>query len=53
MFQVKWSALSGLLLPSAYATVHRPENVASVHARHFAQYLNLAEVLVDPRNAKR
>ncbi len=43
MFHVKSSALASLffLLPSACPASHCPGNVASVHARHLAQYLNL------------
>jgi Aspartyl protease len=43
MFNVKWSALASFffLLPSACLASHCPGNVASVHARHLAQYLNL------------
>jgi hypothetical protein len=49
MFHAKWSALASLflLLPSAYAAAHCPGNVASVHARHLAQYLNIVEVAVN------
>ncbi len=47
MFHVKWSALASFfLLPSAYAA-HCPGNVASVHARHVAQYLNIVAVSVN------
>ena len=49
MFNVKWSALASffLLLPSAHAAPHCPGNVASVHARHVAQYLNIVEVSIN------
>src|SRR6201996_2701340 len=49
MFNVKWSALASffLLLPSAHAAPHCPGNVASVHARHLAQYLNIVEVSIN------
>ena len=49
MFNVKWSALASLfmLLPAAHAAPHCPGNVASVHARHLAQYLNIVEVSIN------
>jgi hypothetical protein len=49
MFNVKWSALASffLLLPAAQAAPHCPGNVASVHARHLAQYLNIVEVSIN------
>jgi hypothetical protein len=49
MFNVKWSALASLFLlaPAAYAAAHCPGNVASVHARHVAQYLNVVEVSIN------
>jgi Aspartyl protease len=49
MFNVKWSALAGLflLLPSAFPEARCPGNVASVHARHLAQSLNIVGVSVN------
>lgn len=49
MFNVKWSALASLFLlsPAAYAAAHCPGNVASAHARHVAQYLNVVEVSIN------
>lgn len=49
MFNVKWSAPASLflLLPAAQAAPHCPGNVASVHARHLAQYLNIVEVSIN------
>jgi hypothetical protein len=49
MFNVKWSALASLFLLSsaAYAAAHCPGNVASVHARHVAQYLNVVGVSIN------
>ncbi len=49
MFNAKWSVLASLLLllPSAFAEAHCPGNVASVHARHLAQYLNIVDVSVN------
>jgi Aspartyl protease len=49
MFNVKWSALASLFLlsPAAFAATHCPGNVASVPARHVAQYLNVVEVSIN------
>lgn len=49
MFNVRWSALASLLLLStaAWSAPHCPGNVASVHARHIAQYLNSVDVSVN------
>ena len=49
MFHVKSSALASLffLLPSACLASHCPGNVASVHVRHVAQYLNIVDVSIN------
>jgi hypothetical protein len=49
MFKSSWPALANLflMLPAAFAEAHCPGNVASVHARHLAQYLNIVEVSVN------
>lgn len=49
MSNVKWSALASFffLLPSACPAAHCPGNVASVHARHLAQYLNIVDVSIN------
>jgi hypothetical protein len=49
MFKVKWSALASFffLLPSACPASHCPGNVASVHVRHVAQYLNIVDVSIN------
>jgi hypothetical protein len=49
MFQFRWFALATLVILSsiAHAAPHCPGNVASVHARHVAQYLNIVEVSIN------
>ena len=49
MFQSRWFALSMLVALSsiAHAAPHCTGNVASVHARHVAQYLNIVEVSIN------
>jgi hypothetical protein len=49
MFRFRWFALSTLAALSsiAHAAPHCPGNVASVHARHLAQYLNIVEVSIN------
>lgn len=49
MFKPSWLALASLfsLLISAHAAPHCPGNVASVHTRHVAQYLNVVEVAIN------
>jgi hypothetical protein len=49
MFRPSWSVLASLLLFSTatHAANHCPGNVASVHARHLAQNLNIVDVSVN------
>ena len=49
MFRFRWFALATLVALSsiAHAAPHCPGNVASVHARHVAQYLNIVEVFIN------
>jgi hypothetical protein len=49
MFQFRWFALATLVALSsiAHAAPRCPGNVASVHARHVAQYLNIVEVSIN------